>query len=172
MALKTKKPKPRPKAAVPPKKAEKPKAEKPVATEHRLAVASVGVRVRYGPERSEQFEFRGACAVNASATDGGVRTSGMASVSLRAGAKAASRIDYTPASLNRNLVLTLFLDAADLAIFRDLFVTNPGGYDPGLTLWVKTARPLKTDAADSQPVSDFGYRLDLVQTPRSSSGGG
>ena len=33
--------------------------------------------------------------------------------------------------------------------------------DPALMVWVRTAKPLKTAAADSLPVVEYGYRLDF-----------
>jgi hypothetical protein len=165
------KPKPKPKAKPAPAKARAP-ASAPAArsvsasaVEHRIAVASVGVTVVFMPERAEQFEMRGAGTVNSSSPGGGTRTTGQATVILRKGTKSENRVSYDPGTLNRNLVFALFLEEADFALFHDVFVKNPGGYDPGLRLWAKTARPLDTSKADSQAALDFGYRLDLVQTP-------
>ncbi|MEO8667641.1 MAG: hypothetical protein ABI399_03940 [Bauldia sp.] len=153
--------KPKPKARVVP--ARRAPAAPPV--EHRIAVASVGITVAYSPARAEQFELRGAGTLNASLPDGGTRTTGQATVILGRGARSGNSVAYDPASLNRNLIFTLFFDAADFALFHDVFVRNPGGYDPGLRLWAKTAGPLDTADADTQPAIDFGYRLDLVHTP-------
>jgi hypothetical protein len=157
MAARTK-PKPKARTVAPAKRA--PSAP-PV--EHRIAVASVGITVAFAPARAEQFELRGSGTVNASLPDGGTRTTGEATVILRKG-KSSNSVVYDPASLNRNLVFTLFLDEADFALFNAVFVRNPGGYDPGLRLWAKTAKAIDT-AGDSQPAVDFGYRLDLVHTP-------
>jgi hypothetical protein len=135
------------------------------SVEHRLAVASVGVAVSYGPARSEQLEFRGAATVNATLPNGGTRSAGVASIVLRKGAKIAGTAAYNPASFNRTFELTLAMEEADFALFHDVFVKNPGGYDPGLRLWVHTAEALDTEAGSDRPVTGFGYRLDLVQTP-------
>ena len=133
------------------RKAAPKRAEKPVVTEHSVVVASVGVSVTYGRDRSETFELRGTASLNASTRDELVRTTGF--VALASG-KGASRIEYTPASLDRNLVFALFVNDADLALLREIFVTGTGSElsDPALTVWVRTAKPLKTDVPDSLPV--------------------
>jgi hypothetical protein len=156
---------PKPKAKPAPKAARRASAAIEAAVEHRIAVASVGITVAFASGRAEQFELRGAGTVNASAADGGVRTTGMASIFLKKGAAGQNRVSYNPGSFNDNLVFTLHVGEEDLALFHDVFVKNPGGYDPGLRLWARTARSIDTAAADSQPALDFGYRLDLVQTP-------
>jgi hypothetical protein len=138
------------------------RAPKAVPAEHWIAVAGVALSVSYGKARAEQFDLRGTATVNAGVADGILRTTGIAELIARKG-KAANRVDHVPASLNRNLVFTLHLDPADLALLREVFVTGTttGDADPALVVWVKTARPLATDAADSQPVTEFGYRLDF-----------
>jgi hypothetical protein len=165
--MKKTKPAPKPKAKPAPKSA--PARRSPAtaasAVEHRLAVASVGITVAFATGRAEQFELRGAGTVNASAPDGGLRTTGMASIFLKKGASGRNSVSYNPGSFNDNLVFTLYVGEEDLTLFHDVFVKNPGGYDPGLRLWARTARSIDTSAADSQPALDFGYRLDLVQTP-------
>jgi hypothetical protein len=152
--------KPRPKAK--PAAAKRQPAPPPV--EHRIAVASVSIVVAHGPGRVEKFELRGAATVNASLPDGGTRTTGEATVALKKGAKAGNSVAYDPASLNRNLVFTIFLDEADFALFNAVFVRNPGGYDPGLRLWARTASAIDASGG-THPAIDLGYRLDLVQTP-------
>jgi hypothetical protein len=138
------------------------RAPKVAPAEHWIAVAGVALSVSYGKDRAEQFDLRGTATVNAGVADGILRTTGVAELIARRG-KAANRVDHLPASLNRNLVFTLHLDPADLALLREVFVTGTtiGDTDPALVVWVKTARPLATDAADSQPVTEFGYRLDF-----------
>jgi hypothetical protein len=138
------------------------RAPKAAPAEHWIAVAGVALSVSYGKDRAEQFDLRGTATVNAGVADGILRTTGVAELIARRG-KAANRVDHLPASLNRNLVFTLHLDPADLALLREVFVTGTtiGDADPALVVWVKTARPLATDAADSQPVTEFGYRLDF-----------
>jgi len=142
------------------------KSDGPV--EHRLVVASVGISVAYGPTRAESLELRGAATVNASAGEKAARTGGVATVSLKKGAKTDNRVAYDPANFNRTFALSLAMDEADFTLFHDVFVKNPGGYDPGLRLWVKTAGQIDTEAGGSQPVVGFGYRLDLVQAPSGS----
>ncbi len=133
--------------------------------DHKLIVARVGVAVSHDKGRTQHFELAGAAIANSSLPDGGTRTSGLARINRKKGAKGSSSASYDPASLNRNLIFTLFLDQDDFDLFRDVFVRNPGGYDPGLRLWVRTARPFDTATAASQPAVAFGYSLDLVQTP-------
>jgi hypothetical protein len=138
------------------------RAPKAMPAEHWIAVAGVALSVSYAKDRAEQFDLRGTATVNAGVADGILRTTGVAELIARKG-RAANRVDHLPASLNRNLVFTLYLDPADLALLREVFVTGTtiGDTDPALVVWVKTARPLATDAADSQPVTEFGYRLDF-----------
>ena len=154
----------RPAAAAPAREAA-PSHVSSAPVEHRIAVASVGITVGYTPDRVEQFEMHGAGTVNHSSPGGGTRTTGQATVVLRKGQKSNNRVSYDPGTLNRNLVFTLFLEEGDFALFHDVFVKNPGRYDPGLRLWARTAKPLDTSKADSQAALDVGYRLDLVQTP-------
>ena len=139
------------------------KSDPPV--EHRLVVASVGISVTYASARAEALEFRGAATVNASAGDKAARTGGVAAIVLKKGAKSDNRATYDPANFNRTFALSLSMDGADFDLFHDVFVKNPGGYDPGLRIWVKTAKPIDTEAGGSQPIVDFGYRLDLVHAP-------
>jgi hypothetical protein len=161
-----KKPKPaqkvRTKPAARPAPAAK-RADGPV--EHRLVVASIGISVTYASARAEALELRGTATVNASAGDKAARTGGVATIVLRKGARSDNRATYDPANFNRTFALSLAMDAADFDLFHDVFVKNPGGYDPGLRIWVKTARQIDTEAGGTQPVVDFGYRLDLVQAP-------
>jgi len=147
--------------------AKKRAAAEPVAIEHRLAVASVVLAITYGRDRTERMELRGVATMNANAESGGQRTSGVVILAARKGAKSANRIVYAPASLNRNLLLSLFLDEADLALFRDLFVTGAGpeSADPGVVFWARTVHELKTDAPASEPVIEFGFRLDFAPAP-------
>ncbi len=142
------------------------KSDAPV--EHRLVVASVGIAVIYASARAEALEFRGAATVNSSAGDKAARTGGVATVTLRKGGKRDNRATYDPANFNRTFALSLAMDEADFDLFHDVFVKNPGGYDPGLRIWVKTAKPIDTEAGGSQPIVDFGYRLDLVHAPSGS----
>ncbi len=162
MARKPKKPvaKKAPARSAPTKR---PAAAAPV--EHRIVAASVGVVVVGGPTRSEYFELRGAAVANASLADGGARTTGLVQIMRKKGAKGGDSVAYDPASLNRALVFTLLLGDEDFALFRDVFVRNPGGYDPGFRLWARTARPIDMTAVAGQPVIAFGYSLDLVHTP-------
>lgn len=161
--MRKKRPAPKPKA-----KAAKGAAKRnaPAApTEHRLVVASVGIIVTYGPSRAEQLELRGAATVNASTANGGTRTTGVAAIVLRKGSRGESVASYDPASFNRTFAISLAMDDADFVLFHDVFVKNPGGYDPGLRLWAHTVGPLDTEAGGDRPVTGFGYRLNLVQTP-------
>ena len=150
------------KPAAKPKPASKPKAKRaaPQPAEHRIAVAGVGLSITYGKGRAETFELYGTATLNAGSPEVMVRTSGF---SAFVAGKGANRIAYTPASLGRNLVLTVHADASDLALLRAIFVTGTGteASDPGLTVWARTARPMKTDMPDEQPVSEFGFRLDF-----------
>jgi len=103
---------------VPAKPAVKRRAAEPVSVEHRIAVASVALAVSYGRDRSERMELRGSATVNADLPGGGTRTTGFVGLSLKKGAKIANRISYAPASLNRNLVFSLYIDEADLDLLR------------------------------------------------------
>jgi hypothetical protein len=119
--------------------------------------------VSYGRERVEEFELRGTATLNAGAPDAMVRTTGVAVLTSRQGAGGPNRLAYNPASLNRNLVLMLAVDDADLALLREVFVTGTGSElsDPALVIWARTARPLATDASDNDSVAEFGFRLDF-----------
>ena len=161
MARKPKKPAPR---KAPTRSAPR-RAPAAAPVDHRLVVASVGLAVSYAKGRVQHFELSGAAIANSSLPDGGTRISGLVRLGRKKGGKGSDSAAYDPASLDRNLVLTLFVDDDDFALFRDVFVRNPGGYDPGIRLWARTARPFDTATAASQPVIAFGYSLDLVQTP-------
>ena len=50
------------------------------------------------------------------------------------GAKIANRVSYAPASLNRNLVFSLYIDEADLDLLRAVFVTGTGPVEGDLAL--------------------------------------
>jgi len=154
-------PAPKPAAKKPARRAE------PIAAEHRVTVASVALAVSYGRDRSERMELRGAATLNANGEGGGLRTTGLVVLTERKGAKIANRIAFAPASLNRNLVLSLFLDEADLALFRALFVTGTGpeAGDPAVVFWARTVEPLKADAAATEAVIEFGFRLDFDPGP-------
>jgi hypothetical protein len=136
--------------------------------EHRIAVASVGIAIGYGPARAEQFELRGAAIANASLPEGGTRTSGLVRIVRRKGARSEAAVAYDPASLTAPLTLTLLLDEEDFALFRDVFVKNPGSYDPAMRVWARTAAPLDTVKGSSAKPVQFGYSLDLVHTPGGS----
>ena len=155
----------KPKKRPAPKLAPRKRAEKPVATEHRVAVAGVAVAVTYGKGRAEQFELRGAATLNVGMPEGIVRTTGLVVMTSGKGGKGA--LTYNPASLNRNLILTVVVSEADLALFRDIFITGTGSEasDPALVIWAVTARPVKTDTPDALPVAEFGYRLDFDPAP-------
>jgi hypothetical protein len=160
-----KKPAPKPKAVARPKA--KPAAAKPPPqpAEHRISVASVGVSVSYGKSRGETFELTGTATLNAGNAEAMVRTTGFCAF---VAGKGANRVAYTPAALGRNLVLVVHADAGDLALLREIFVTGTGteASDPGLTIWAKTARPMKTDMSDEAPVTEFGFRLDFPAAGR------
>jgi hypothetical protein len=165
MALKLKK-KLAPKAparAAPKKRA----PAEPVFAEHRVAVAGVALAVSYGRDRSERMELRGTATLNANTPGAGTRTTGFVSLSLKKGAKIANRVAYAPASLNRNLALTLYVDEADLDLLRAVFVTGTGpeDTDPGLIFWARTARALDAAEAGTEPVTEFGFRLDFAPSP-------
>ena len=148
------------------RRAEKP-PKTPVAAEHRIVVASIGVHVSYRRNRTEQFELRGAATVNVGAPDSIVRTTGLVMLVSRQGAGGANGLVYNPASLNRNLVLTLLVDDADLALLREVFVTGTGSElsDPALTVWATTAKPLTPDAPAAEAVLEYGYSLDFDPAP-------
>ena len=135
----------------------------PVATEHRITVASVAVHVRYGRERSEEFELRGTATLNVGSPESIVRTTGV----VRLIGKGDAALSYNPASLNRNLIVTLLVDADDLALLREVFVTGTGSElsDPALTVWATTAAPLAPDAATEAAVVEYGYSLDFDPGP-------
>jgi len=142
-------------------------AAEPVFVEHRIAVASVALAVSYGRDRSERMELRGTATLNADMPDGGVRTTGFVALSLKKGAKIANRVSYAPASLNRNLVFSLYIDEADLDLLRAVFVTGTGPVEGDLALafWARTQRALDIAEAGSEPVTDFGFRLDFAPAP-------
>lgn len=151
-----------------PKPAPKKRAPaEPVFVEHRVAVASVALAVSYGRDRTERMELRGSATLNADMPGGGTRTTGFVALSLKKGAKIANRIAYAPASLNRNLVFSLYIDEADLDLLRAVFVTGTGqeDSDPALTFWARTQRALDAGEPGSEPVTDFGFRLDFSPAP-------
>jgi len=168
MALKLKrKPAPPAKASSPKAKPAAPKKRapaEPVFVEHRIAVASVALAVSYGRDRSERMELRGTATLNADLAGGSTRTTGFVALSLKKGAKIANRVSYAPASLNRNLVFSLYIDEADLDLLRAVFVTGTGPVEGDLALafWARTQRALDTAEAGSEPVTDFGFRLDFA----------
>lgn len=139
------------------------KRGKAAPAEHRVSVAGVAVAVTYGKRRSEEFELRGTATVNVGVPEAMVRTTGFVSLAARAGAGTLGEIAYDPASLSRNLVLTLRVDDADLKLLRDIFVTGTGreGSDPGLIIWARTAAALPPSTSATLPVVEFGYRLDF-----------
>jgi hypothetical protein len=143
----------------------KSRAAKPVPAEHRIAVTGVAVAVTYGRNRTEQFELRGTATLNAGSPEGTVRTTGLVVLSSAKGSK--NGLQYNPASLSRNLVLTVVVSEADLALFREIFVTGTGSEmsDPALVIWASTARQIRTDASDATPITEFGYRLDFDPAP-------
>lgn len=158
--------------AAKPKK--KPAAKTPAAkrapvppSEHRIAISGVSIAVTYGRDRHEQFELRGTAIVNSGSPEEMIRTTGfVAFVSGRA--RSAGEITHDPASLGRNLVLTVHVDQSDVALLREVFVTGTAALDapdPSLLVWAHTAQPLATDHTDSQPVSQFGFHLDLDPGP-------
>ena len=145
--------------------APKKRTEKPVPAEHRIGVTGVAVSVTYGRNRTEQFELRGTATLNAGALEGMVRTTGLVVMSSAKGAR--NELAYNPASLSRNLVLTVVVSEADLALFREIFVTGTGSEmsDPALVIWASTARQIRADASDAAPITEFGYRLDFDPAP-------
>ena len=155
------------KPKAPAKPAVRRRPAEPVFVEHRIAVASVALAVSYGRDRSERMELRGSATVNADLPGGGTRTTGFVGLSLKKGAKIANRVSYAPASLNRNLVFSLYIDEADLDLLRAVFVTGTGPVEGDLALafWARTNRPLDTTEAGSEPVTDFGFRLDFAPAP-------
>jgi hypothetical protein len=161
--VKLMKKKPAPKA--PPKPAPKKRpAPEPVAAEHRVAIAGVALAVSYGRDRTERMELRGTATLNANAQAGSTRTTGFVVLAPKKGAKTANRVTCTPASLSRHLVFTLFVDESDLALFRELFVTGTGpeNADPGVVFWARTVRQLEPGEACTEPVIEFGFRLDFA----------
>jgi hypothetical protein len=165
MKLARRKPKPVAKPAPAVKKRVRP--AEPVAIEHRMAVASVALAVSYGRDRSERMELRGTATLNANTDAGSHRTAGAVILAGRKGAKSANRVTYAPSSLNRAFVLSLFLDEADLTLFRDLFITGTGpeNADPGVVFWARTVHELKSDEASNEPVIEFGFRIDFAPAP-------
>jgi hypothetical protein len=144
------------------------RATAPVASEHRVAVSGVALAVSYGRDRTERMELRGTATLNVNASNGGsARTTGFVALALKKGAKIANRVAYAPASLNRNLVFTLYVDEGDLALFRDLFVTGTGSEasDPSLVFWARTMKALEAGEATTEPVTEFGFRLDFAPAP-------
>ncbi len=154
---------PKPKAKAPRKK--KAPATRAEPAEHRIAIVGVALSVAYAKTRSERFELRGTAMLNTSAPAAMVRTTGLAVLTAGKGGKNA--LAYDPASLNRNLTLTLTVSADDLALFRDIFVTGTGSEagDPALVIWATTARAVRPDASDTVPVTAFGYHLDFAPEP-------
>jgi hypothetical protein len=159
--------KPAAKKPAPKKAPAKPAAKKapPRPAEHRIAVANVGLAVTYGKGRAETFELYGTATLNVGDAEVMVRTTGF---SAFIAGKGANRIAYAPAALGRNVVMTVHADASDLALLRAIFVTGTGteASDPGLTIWARTARPLKIDMPDELPVTEFGFRLDFAPAAR------
>ena len=151
----------------PAKSASKKRPAEPVSTEHRIAISGVALSVSYGRDRTERMELRGTATLNANVAAGSTRTTGFVALALKKGAKISNRVTYAPASLNRNLVFTLYVDESDLALFRELFVTGTGGEasDPALIFWARTVRPLATDEAGTESVIEFGFRLDFDPGP-------
>jgi hypothetical protein len=141
------KPKKKPAKAAPKPAPRKRPAER-VASEHRVAIAGIALAVGYGRDRTERMELRGTATVNANAAGGGTRTTGF----------------VAPASLNRNLAFTLYVDEADLDLLRAVFVTGTGpeSADPALVFWARTVDPLDTAEAVTEPVTEFGFRLDFA----------
>jgi hypothetical protein len=137
---------------------------KPVMTEHRVAVSGVALHVHHGRGRREELELRGTAALNVGAPESVVRTTG--AVLLTTG-RAASALTYSPASLNRNLVLRLTVDQDDLDLLRSIFVTGTGSElsDPALTVWAVTEGLLAPDSSAEMPVVEFGYSLDFDPGP-------
>jgi hypothetical protein len=43
--------------------------------------------------------------------------------------------------------------------------TGPADADPALTFWARTQRALDTAESGSEPVTDFGFRLDFSPAP-------
>ena len=160
MAFKAKK-RPAPKA--PAKSAPKKRIES-VASEHRIAITGVALAVGYGRDRTERMELRGTATLNANAPGGGTRTTGFVALALKKGAKIANRASYAPASLSRNLAFTLYVDEADLDLLREVFVTGTGpeSTDPALVFWARTVNALDTGEAATEPVTEFGFRLDFA----------
>ena len=158
MAFKAKK-KPTAKAPAPRKRP----AER-VAAEHRVAISGVALAVGYGRDRTERMELRGTATLNLNSPGGGTRTTGFVGLSLKKGAKIANRVSYAPASLNRNLTFSLYVDEADLTLLRDVFVTGTGpeSADPALVFWARTVETLDTTEATTEPVTEFGFRLDFA----------
>jgi hypothetical protein len=157
------KPKKKPAKAAPKPAPRKRPAER-VASEHRVAIAGIALAVGYGRDRTERMELRGTATVNANAAGGGTRTTGFVTLALKKGAKIANRVTYAPASLNRNLAFTLYVDEADLDLLRAVFVTGTGpeSADPALVFWARTVDPLDTAEAVTEPVTEFGFRLDFA----------
>jgi hypothetical protein len=157
----------KPAPSKPAKPAARRRSAEPVSTEHRIAISGVALAVSYGRDRGERMELRGTATLNANAVGGGTRTTGFVALAAKKGAKISNRVAYAPASLNRNLVFTLYVDEADLALFRDLFVTGTGGEasDPSLIFWARTVRPLAADETGAEPVIEFGFRLDFDPGP-------
>jgi hypothetical protein len=140
-----------------------PKREAAPAAEHRIAVAGIAIHVGYRRDRAEEFELRGTATLNVGAPDSIVRTTGVARLVSRASGEGAGTLVHNPASLNRNLVLTLFVDDTDLDLLRAVFVTGTGSEtsDPALTIWARTSGPLAPDAPATAGVVEFGYTLDF-----------
>ncbi|MEJ0012259.1 MAG: hypothetical protein WDM94_06420 [Bauldia sp.] len=158
------KPKKRPPPKPPAKPAPRKRATETVASEHRIAITGVALAVGYGRDRTERMELRGTATLNASAAGGGTRTTGFVALALKKGAKIANRVSYAPASLNRNLAFTLYVDEADLALLREVFVTGTGpeAADPALIFWARTVAALDVGTAATEPVTEFGFRLDFA----------
>jgi hypothetical protein len=135
-----------------------------VAAEHRIAVTGVALAISYGRDRTERMELRGTATLNANTAGGGTRTTGAVALSLKKGAKIANRVSYAPASLNRNLTFALYVDEADLDLLREVFVTGTGpeSADPSLVFWARTVKPLDTAEIGTEPVTEFGFRLDFA----------
>ncbi len=131
--------------------------------EHRISVERVAISVSYGRDRQEQIELRGAATMNSGDAETTLRTKGfVAMVSGRA--RGTGEIAHDPAAKNGNLALTVYVEEADVALLREIFVTGTAAIDapdPALVIWARTAQPLARGESDTQPVTEFGFHLDL-----------
>lgn len=132
--------------------------------EHRISVERVAISVSYGRDRQEQIELRGAATMNSGDAETTLRTKGfVAMVSGRA--RGTGEITHDPAVKNGgNLALTVYVEEADVALLREIFVTGTAAIDapdPALVIWARTAQPLARGESDTQAVTEFGFHLDL-----------